>query len=101
MVIGALVTCAFFFAYTAVRTHAGNLGFTCAIYFTVNVYYGTSTLPRQKPREGISSLEDVCHCTETLTPHQERFTLTRQKSCHPRTEPLVTALQSPATVSWV
>lgn len=41
MVIGALVTCAFFFAYTAVRTHAANLGFTCAIYFTVNVYYGT------------------------------------------------------------
>lgn len=41
MVVGALVTMAFFFAYTAVRTHAANLGFTCAIYFTVNVYYGT------------------------------------------------------------
>jgi len=41
MVIGALVSCAFFFAYTAVRTAPENLGFTCAIYFTVNVYYGT------------------------------------------------------------
>jgi len=40
MVLGALVTMAFFFAYTVVRNHAGNLGFTCAIYFTVNVYYG-------------------------------------------------------------
>jgi len=41
MVIGALVTMAFFFAYTAVRTAAQNIGFTCAIYFSVNVYYGT------------------------------------------------------------
>lgn len=41
MVIGALATMAFFFAYTAVRTASENLGFTCAIYFTVNVYYGT------------------------------------------------------------
>lgn len=41
MVVGAIVSCAFFFAYTAVRTHAQNLAFTCVIYFTVNVYYGT------------------------------------------------------------
>lgn len=41
MVIGALISCAFFFAYTAVRSHAANLGFTCSIYFFVNVYYGT------------------------------------------------------------
>lgn len=41
MVVGALISCAFFFAYTAVRTHAANLGFTCSIYFFVNVYYGT------------------------------------------------------------
>lgn len=40
MVIGALVTMAFFFAYTAVRTPAQNLGFTCAISFCINVYYG-------------------------------------------------------------
>ncbi len=41
MVIGALTTMAFFFAYTAIRTPAENLGFTCAIYFTINIYYGT------------------------------------------------------------
>ncbi|RMZ78054.1 hypothetical protein DV737_g4050, partial [Chaetothyriales sp. CBS 132003] len=41
MVIGALLSMAFFFAYTAVRTATQNLGFTCAIYFVVNVYYGT------------------------------------------------------------
>ncbi|KAJ9634244.1 uncharacterized protein PV06_00418 [Exophiala oligosperma] len=41
MVIGALLSMAFFFAYSAVRTAAQNLGFTCAIYFTVNIYYGT------------------------------------------------------------
>ncbi|RMD40312.1 hypothetical protein DV735_g4797, partial [Chaetothyriales sp. CBS 134920] len=41
MVIGALLSMAFFFAYTAVRTAAQNLGFSCAIYFVVNIYYGT------------------------------------------------------------
>lgn len=41
MVIGALTSMAFFFAYTAVRTSTQDLGFTCAIYFCVNVYYGT------------------------------------------------------------
>jgi len=32
---------AFFFAYTQVRTNAQNLGFTCAISFCLNIYYGT------------------------------------------------------------
>lgn len=41
MVVGAIVTMVFFFAYTAVRTHAQDLAFTCIIYFTVNVYYGS------------------------------------------------------------
>jgi len=41
MIIGALVTMAFFFAYTQVRTNAQNLGFTCAISFCLNIYYGT------------------------------------------------------------
>lgn len=41
MVIGALVTCAFFFAYTAVRTEPQNVGFSCAIGFCLNIYYGT------------------------------------------------------------
>lgn len=41
MVAGALLSMAFFFAYTAVRTATQNLAFTCVIYFTVNIYYGT------------------------------------------------------------
>ncbi|KAK4938606.1 Filamentous Growth Regulator [Elasticomyces elasticus] len=41
MVLGALMSMAFFFAYTAVRTASQNLGFTCAIYYVVNIYYGT------------------------------------------------------------
>jgi hypothetical protein len=41
MIIGALVTMIFFFCYTQVRTEAENLGFTCAISFCLNVYYGT------------------------------------------------------------
>ncbi len=41
MVIGALMTCAFFFAYASVKTTAQNVGFSCAIGFCVNVYYGT------------------------------------------------------------
>ncbi|KUI59358.1 hypothetical protein VP1G_06618 [Cytospora mali] len=41
MVIGALATMAFFFAYTAVRSEAQNVGFSCAIGFCLNIYYGT------------------------------------------------------------
>jgi MFS family permease len=41
MVIGALITMAFFFAYTQVRTAAQNLGFSCAVGFALNIYYGT------------------------------------------------------------
>jgi hypothetical protein len=41
MLVGALATAAFFFAYTAVRTPAQNVGFSCAIGFSLNVYYGT------------------------------------------------------------
>ena len=41
MVIGALLTMVFFFAYTGVATAAENVGFSCAISFTLNVYYGT------------------------------------------------------------
>lgn len=40
MVIGALATGAFFFAYTAVRTKNQNVAFSCAISFCLNVYYG-------------------------------------------------------------
>ncbi|KAF2423200.1 MFS general substrate transporter [Tothia fuscella] len=41
MVIGALVTMVFFFAYTQVRSASQNLGFSCAINFCLNIYYGT------------------------------------------------------------
>lgn len=40
MVIGALITMAFFFAYTAIRNQAQNVGFSCAIAFCLNIYYG-------------------------------------------------------------
>jgi MFS family permease len=40
MVIGALVTMAFFFAYTQVRNQTQNVAFNCVISFCLNVYYG-------------------------------------------------------------
>jgi MFS family permease len=40
MIIGALITMVFFFAYTQVRTASENLGFNCAINFSLNIYYG-------------------------------------------------------------
>jgi len=41
MIIGALMTMVFFFAYTQVRTENQNIGFTCAISFSLNIYYAT------------------------------------------------------------
>ncbi|KAF5627073.1 major facilitator superfamily transporter [Fusarium sp. NRRL 52700] len=41
MAIGALVTMAFFFAYTAIKTPAQNVALSCVIAFTLNIYYGT------------------------------------------------------------
>lgn len=41
MVIGALVTMAFFFAYTQVRTEVQDIVFSCVINFCLNIYYGT------------------------------------------------------------
>ncbi|KZV94343.1 MFS general substrate transporter [Exidia glandulosa HHB12029] len=41
MVIGALSTMAFLFGFTTVRTVNENLGFNCAVYFCINIYYGT------------------------------------------------------------
>lgn len=41
MSIGALLTSAFFFAYTAVRTEDQNIAFSCIIGFCLNIYYGT------------------------------------------------------------
>ncbi|KZV97996.1 membrane transporter [Exidia glandulosa HHB12029] len=41
MVVGGLITMVFFFAYTQVRNDAQNLGFNCAVNFSLNIYYGT------------------------------------------------------------
>lgn len=41
MAIGALLTMAFFFAYTAVKTPAQDTAFACLIAFCLNIYYGT------------------------------------------------------------
>lgn len=41
MAIGALLSMTFMFAYTAVRTPAQNLGFSCAISVCINIYLGT------------------------------------------------------------
>ncbi|TWU78963.1 hypothetical protein ED733_008132 [Metarhizium rileyi] len=41
MSIGALITMAFFFAYTAVNTAVQDLVFTCLIACFLNIYYGT------------------------------------------------------------
>jgi len=44
MAIGALITMAFFFAYTAVKTPAQNVALSCVIAFSLNIYYGTCEL---------------------------------------------------------
>ncbi|KAF1947180.1 membrane transporter [Clathrospora elynae] len=41
MVLGAVVTMAFFFAYTQVRTAVQNVAFSCIVNFCLNIYYGT------------------------------------------------------------
>ncbi|RMY25559.1 hypothetical protein D0867_00646 [Hortaea werneckii] len=41
MIIGTLLTMAFLFAYTQVKNNAQNAGFTSAINFCLNIYYGT------------------------------------------------------------
>ncbi|KAF5987305.1 synaptic vesicle transporter SV2 [Fusarium coicis] len=41
MVIGALISMSFFFAYTSVKTSVQDLTFTCLIAFCINIYYGT------------------------------------------------------------
>ena len=41
MVIGSLLTMAFFFGYTAVKTAVQDTAFTCIIACVLNIYYGT------------------------------------------------------------
>jgi hypothetical protein len=40
MSIGAVITMALLFGYTAVRTDAGDVALTCLISFCLNIYYG-------------------------------------------------------------
>lgn len=40
MAIGGVATMAFLFGYTAISTHAQNLGLSCAVYITLYMYYG-------------------------------------------------------------
>ncbi|KIY01102.1 uncharacterized protein Z520_02654 [Fonsecaea multimorphosa CBS 102226] len=41
MVFGGLISMAFLFGYTAVRSADENLGISCAISVAINIYYGT------------------------------------------------------------
>ncbi|KAK0654726.1 major facilitator superfamily domain-containing protein [Cercophora samala] len=41
MLIGGFMTAAFFLGYTWVRTAAQDVGISCAIAFSLNIYYGT------------------------------------------------------------
>jgi len=41
MVIGALITMAFFFGYTQITNENENIALSCIIGFTLNIYYGT------------------------------------------------------------
>ena len=40
MIIGALVTMAFFFAYARVSSQAANIAYSCVISFNLEIYYG-------------------------------------------------------------
>ncbi|KAH7304309.1 membrane transporter [Stachybotrys elegans] len=41
MVIGALLTMSFFWAYSQVKSNEANVAFTCVVNFTLNIYYAT------------------------------------------------------------
>jgi hypothetical protein len=40
MIIGAVITMAFFFAYSQVQSQAANIAYSCIISFTLEIYYG-------------------------------------------------------------
>ena len=98
MIIGALVTMAFFFAYTQVRTNKQQLGFTCAISFSlvrialmsrlVNVVF---TSANQK----LSADTDLCR---TFT--MDASTPTHRKFCPLPTVARVMAFPLVSIASW-
>lgn len=81
---------AFFFAYSAVRTAAQNLGFTCAIYFSINIYYGCLCKSNLTPRK-VKSIQ-LTYAIQMHIP---------QKSFPRRTVPRATVSPSAATALWV
>jgi hypothetical protein len=97
MIIGALVTMAFFFAYTEVKSNAQNLGFTCAISFClVSLHCSSSCLPFCLLRMlliyySIPSVADM-HSNRIST--TEPFMHTLPKSCPQPTAAPATASRS-------
>jgi hypothetical protein len=98
MVIGALVTMAFFFAYTAVHTPAQNVGFSCAIGFCLNIYYGTlyAYTPEVLP---VSSLPDIRFLTHSCRRIENTADL-KEKPNRAPTEPRAMASLWRVTASW-
>ncbi len=84
MVLGALISMAFFFAYTAVRTAEQNIAFTCMIYFFVNIY----CMFQFSGKPAISS-----SLVGLITLQMAHFMPTHQKVSRPLTEQL--AMVSP------
>lgn len=66
MIIGALITMAFFFAYTQVRTEAQNFGFTCAISFCLVSHSFRLTLPIMYLRQNLGT------CCMQATSHSSK-----------------------------
>lgn len=84
MIIGAIITMAFFFAYTQVRSNAQNLGFTCAISFCLVSLTHTFIIPLSFPT--CSSANYGNHPSPLLENcvqvHDQRFcATTRSKNC--------------------
>ncbi|KAK3072173.1 Major Facilitator Super [Teratosphaeriaceae sp. CCFEE 6253] len=63
MVIGALITMVFFFAYTQVKSNAQNLGFTCAIGFCLP---SSANINHQSPRVFWSRISSAIAVASTV-----------------------------------
>lgn len=76
MVVGALLTMAFFFAYTAVASNAQNLAFNCVNSFTINVYFSTLYAYTPEVSRILSSLDPkvLCLMMQQVLPSAHRAT---------------------------
>lgn len=88
MVIGALITMVFFFAYTQVRSADQNLGFNCAISFCL--------VCSKRSFADYLVLTSECRISTTAVSMH-----TRPKCFPQHIVELATALQSDSTESWV